>query len=305
MQDPKFALVFLVPTNAKGVKFICRVSNEQRAAVLGSPFDYPLSSRLDENDAIFIMDDVFIPWEDVFVCGDIEKANTFFPQQRLRAALSAARLHAARGQARLHLRTADQGDRNGGDAAGFAASRPISARSSPGAHACGRCRTRWRATPTHGPTALCCRMPRPARPITCWRRTPMCRSSTRSKRPSLSSLIYLNSHARDFTGARIAQIPRSLRARLGRRHRGRAGQADETVMGCDRQRVRRAATSSTRSTIPAATRKSAASRSSAPTPRAKRRDGRLSPRSCMAEYDLDGWTAPDLVNPDDVSVLGR
>jgi hypothetical protein len=23
----------------------------------------------------------------------------------------------------------------------------------------------------------------------------------------------------------------------------------------------------------------------------------------MAEYDLDGWTAPDLVNPDDVSVL--
>jgi len=22
---------------------------------------------------------------------------------------------------------------------------------------------------------------------------------------------------------------------------------------------------------------------------------------CMAEYDLDGWTVPDLVNPDDVS----
>ncbi len=25
---------------------------------------------------------------------------------------------------------------------------------------------------------------------------------------------------------------------------------------------------------------------------------------CMAEYDLDGWTVPDLINPDDVSVLG-
>ena len=24
---------------------------------------------------------------------------------------------------------------------------------------------------------------------------------------------------------------------------------------------------------------------------------------CMAEYDLDGWTVPDLINPDDVSVL--
>ena len=23
----------------------------------------------------------------------------------------------------------------------------------------------------------------------------------------------------------------------------------------------------------------------------------------MAEYDLDGWTAPDLINPDDVSAI--
>jgi 4-hydroxyphenylacetate 3-monooxygenase len=70
----------MVPTNAPGVKLICRTSNEQRAAVMGSPFDYPLSSRLDENDAIFILDDVLVPWEDVFVYGDIEKANNFFPR---------------------------------------------------------------------------------------------------------------------------------------------------------------------------------------------------------------------------------
>jgi len=25
---------------------------------------------------------------------------------------------------------------------------------------------------------------------------------------------------------------------------------------------------------------------------------------CLAEYDLDGWTVPDLVNPDDVNVIG-
>src|SRR5580700_8740260 len=80
VQDRNYAVVFLVPTNSPGVKFICRVSNEQRAAVLGTPFDYPLSSRLDENDAIFIMDDVFVPWENVFVYGDIDKANTFFPK---------------------------------------------------------------------------------------------------------------------------------------------------------------------------------------------------------------------------------
>jgi 4-hydroxyphenylacetate 3-monooxygenase len=47
---------------------------------MSSPFDQPLSSRLDENDAVFIMDNVFVPWENVFVYGDVEKANNFFPR---------------------------------------------------------------------------------------------------------------------------------------------------------------------------------------------------------------------------------
>ena len=80
VQDRNYACVFIVPTNAPGFKLLCRVSNEQRAAVLGSPFDYPLSSRFDENDAIVVMDDVFIPWENVLVYGDLEKANDFFPR---------------------------------------------------------------------------------------------------------------------------------------------------------------------------------------------------------------------------------
>jgi len=48
------------------------------AEVLGSPFDYPLSSRLDENDAILVLDHVLVPWENVFVYEDVEKSNTFF-----------------------------------------------------------------------------------------------------------------------------------------------------------------------------------------------------------------------------------
>src|SRR5947208_593714 len=80
VQDKNFAVVFIMPTNAPGIKLICRTSNEQRAAVMGSPFDYPLSSRLDENDAIFVMDDVLVPWENVFVHADVEKANNFFPR---------------------------------------------------------------------------------------------------------------------------------------------------------------------------------------------------------------------------------
>jgi 4-hydroxyphenylacetate 3-monooxygenase len=77
IQDPKSCPVFIVPTNASGVKLLCRASNEYRAAVVGSPFDYPLSSRLDENDAILVLDNAFIPWEDVFMYRDADRANNF------------------------------------------------------------------------------------------------------------------------------------------------------------------------------------------------------------------------------------
>jgi aromatic ring hydroxylase len=80
VQDPAFAVVFMIPTNAPGVKFICRPSYEMTSTVMGSPFDHPLSSRLDENDAVFVMDKVLVPWENVFVYRDMERANNFFPQ---------------------------------------------------------------------------------------------------------------------------------------------------------------------------------------------------------------------------------
>jgi len=72
----EFALVCTVPMGAGGMKLICRQSY---AASATSPFDYPLSSRFDENDTIFILDKVKIPWENVFIYGDAEKASTFFP----------------------------------------------------------------------------------------------------------------------------------------------------------------------------------------------------------------------------------
>ena len=76
VQDKKFAAVFMVPTNAPGMKFICRTSYEMTSTAMGSPFDYPLSSRMDENDAMFILDKVLVPWENVFVYGDIERPTT-------------------------------------------------------------------------------------------------------------------------------------------------------------------------------------------------------------------------------------
>ena len=75
-----FAFVCIVPTNAEGVKLFCRPSYEMAAEAVGSPFDYPLSSRLDENDSIIVFDKVFVPWENVFAYGDIDKVNNFFPR---------------------------------------------------------------------------------------------------------------------------------------------------------------------------------------------------------------------------------
>jgi len=75
-----FAFVCMVPTSAPGVKLFCRPSYEMTAATMGTPFDYPLSSRMDENDSILVFDNVFVPWENVFAYGDIDKVNNFFPQ---------------------------------------------------------------------------------------------------------------------------------------------------------------------------------------------------------------------------------
>lgn len=78
IKTKEYSGIFIVPMNAPGCKLICRPSYAMAAEVMGSPFDYPLSSRLDENDAIFILDRVLVPWENVFAYGDIEKANNFF-----------------------------------------------------------------------------------------------------------------------------------------------------------------------------------------------------------------------------------
>ena len=73
----EFALVATIPTGAPGSKYICRPSYAATAAVMGSPFDYPLSSRLDENDTILVLDKVLIPWENVFIYGDVGKVQMF------------------------------------------------------------------------------------------------------------------------------------------------------------------------------------------------------------------------------------
>jgi 4-hydroxyphenylacetate 3-monooxygenase len=77
-EDDSMAVMFMLPVNAPGCNLICRTSYEGIAAGHGSPFDYPLSSRFDENDSIFVLDNVFVPWEDVIVYRDVDRVKRFY-----------------------------------------------------------------------------------------------------------------------------------------------------------------------------------------------------------------------------------
>ncbi|MFJ6612837.1 4-hydroxyphenylacetate 3-hydroxylase family protein [Streptomyces sp. NPDC091289] len=74
------ALAFLAPMNTPGMKVVCRPSYESKAA---SPFDNPLSSRFDENDAVLVFDKAFIPWENILIYRDTEKIHQYFPRSGL------------------------------------------------------------------------------------------------------------------------------------------------------------------------------------------------------------------------------
>jgi 4-hydroxyphenylacetate 3-monooxygenase len=73
--DEDFALSFVVPCGASGLKWYCR-----RPYALDKPsvYDYPLSTRFDETDALAVFDDVFVPWEQVFVYRDVDLSRAQF-----------------------------------------------------------------------------------------------------------------------------------------------------------------------------------------------------------------------------------
>lgn len=71
--DEAYAFTAVVPLGAKGLTLMSRRSYEHSATSL---FDYPLSSRFDENDAVVHFDDVKIPWDRVFVLNDLKMAQS-------------------------------------------------------------------------------------------------------------------------------------------------------------------------------------------------------------------------------------
>ena len=291
--------MFFVPMDTPGVKLICRPSYEMTAEVMGSPFDYPLSSRLDENDAIFMFDKVLVPWENVFVYGDIEKANNFYP---FTGFISRFCFHGC-------IRLAVKLDFIAGllmkavEATGTKDFRGVQAQ-------VGEVLA-WRNL-FWGLADAMARKPQPwkegavlpnmdyAMAYRLFSTIGYPRVKEIIEQTVSSGLIYINSNAARLQEPRDPQVPRPLRPRLRRNRLGRAREADEAAVGRDRQRVRRPSRA-----VRAQLRGNAENIrmevlfSALATGQVDQYKGFA--EQCMAEYDLDGWTAPDLVNPDDVS----
>jgi 4-hydroxyphenylacetate 3-monooxygenase len=73
--DEQYAISFAVPMSTPGLRVYCR-----RPYAIGQPsrFDYPLSTRFDETDGLVVFDDVFVPWERVFVVEDLQRVRSQF-----------------------------------------------------------------------------------------------------------------------------------------------------------------------------------------------------------------------------------
>ena len=71
-EDKDYAVSFAVPCNARG---LCLISSEPDIKEPGNVFDYPISSSVYLNDALVIFDNVFIPYERVFLKGEWQFAG--------------------------------------------------------------------------------------------------------------------------------------------------------------------------------------------------------------------------------------
>jgi len=67
--DENYANCVAIPVNAPGVKLYPRRPFSSKGV---NSFDYPLSSRFDESDSFVVFDNVFVPWEHVFIYRNVD-----------------------------------------------------------------------------------------------------------------------------------------------------------------------------------------------------------------------------------------
>lgn len=301
-KSKSFAVVFIATMDTPGVKLICRPSYAMAAEVMGSPFDYPLSSRMDENDAILVLDRALVPWENVLVYENVEKSNTFFEHSGF---FARAMFH---GCTRLAVKL----DFIAGlmlkavDAVGSGANRNVQA-------SVGEV-IAWRNM-FWGLTDAMARTPAPWAGGTTVLPNPEYAQAYRVLAPVAyprvkelienilgSALIYQNSHAADF------QSP-ELRPYLDKYLRGSDGtDAVERIklmkllwdaMGTEfggRHELYERNYAGAPETVRLLTLQMAQGSGLA-------QRFRGFAEQCMAEYDLNGWTVPDLITPNDVNLF--
>jgi len=67
-EDCDYAVSFAIPVDTPGVKLVCRGFSGERP----NEFEAPVSSHDDLVESFTIFEDVFVPWERVFLCGEWE-----------------------------------------------------------------------------------------------------------------------------------------------------------------------------------------------------------------------------------------
>jgi 4-hydroxyphenylacetate 3-monooxygenase oxygenase component len=77
----RYVLAFGIPCATRGLKFICREPFDDGTQ---KPFDHPLGARFEEPDAVCVFDDVLIPWDRVFLYGDVKMGNALFKEASIR-----------------------------------------------------------------------------------------------------------------------------------------------------------------------------------------------------------------------------
>jgi 4-hydroxyphenylacetate 3-monooxygenase len=294
-------VVFIAPMETPGVKLICRPSYAMAAEVMGSPFDYPLSSRMDENDAILILDRALVPWENVLVYEDVTKSNSFFQHSGFfpRAMFQ--------GCARLAVKLDFIAGLLVKAVAAVGSSESRNAQASVGEAIAWR-NLFWGLSdamarapvPWAGATVL----PNPeyAQAYRVFATVAYPRVKELTETILGSGLIYLNSHAADFKNP-------ALRPYLDKYLRGSDG--TDAVERIKLMKLLWDATGTEfggRHELYERNYAGAAETIRILTLQMAQGSGRTAEftgfaEQCMAEYDLDGWTAPDLITPDDVSLF--
>ena len=79
--EERYVLAFAVPAATPGLRFICREPFDNGEL---SEWDHPLGARFEEPDAVCVFDDVLVPWDRVFLYGDVKMGNALFAQASVR-----------------------------------------------------------------------------------------------------------------------------------------------------------------------------------------------------------------------------